>query len=126
MLARLTHPCLPEKADRRTWESHGAQLIRRLHKDPASQVPRMKKKKKKSREGSRLAWKCTEVVEATLPGIILHLAGNKSHCPGEPVGRGRGHTRCDSYHLCGPAGGGSQGGRCDQHQKPSHDDRGNK
>ena len=30
-----------------------------------------------------MAWKCTEVVEATLPGIILHLAGNKSHCPGE-------------------------------------------
>lgn len=85
-----------------------------------------KDEKKKSREGSRLAWKCTEVVEATLPGIILHLAGNKSHCPGEPVGRGRGHTRCDSYHLCGPAGGGSQGGRCDRHQKPSHDNRGNK
>lgn len=37
-----------------------------------------------------MAWKCTEVVEATLPGIILHLAGNKSHCPGEPVGRGGG------------------------------------
>lgn len=84
-------------------------------------------KKKKSREGSWLAWKCTEVVEATLPGIILHLAGNKSHCPGEPMGRGRGHRRCDSYHLCGPAGGGSPGGGgCDQHQKPSHDDRGNK
>lgn len=45
MLARLTHPCLPEKADRRTRESHGAQLIQRLHKDPAPQVSRMKKKK---------------------------------------------------------------------------------
>lgn len=84
--------------------------------------------KKKSWEGSRLAWKCTEVVEATLPGIILHLAGNKSHCPGEPVGRGGGHRRCYSYHLCGPAGGeshGREGAGGDQHQKPSHDDCGN-
>lgn len=42
---------LPEKADRRTWKANGAQLIRRLHKDPASQVPDEKKKKKRAEKG---------------------------------------------------------------------------
>ena len=51
MLAWLTHPCLPEKADRRTRKSHCAQLIRRLHKDPAPQVPGMKKKRVEKRCG---------------------------------------------------------------------------
>lgn len=45
---------------------------------------------KKSCEGSWLAWKCTEVVAATLPGIILRLARNKSRCPGRARREGQG------------------------------------
>lgn len=53
---------------------------------PSSTGPR---DEKESWEALWLAWKCTEVVTATLPGIIPRLAGNKSHCPGEgSAGRG--------------------------------------
>ena len=90
---------------------------------PSSTGPR--DEKKKSWEALWLAWKCTEVVTATLAGIILHFTGNKSHCPGEgSAGRGRGDRRCDSYYLCGPAGGEPLGGN--QHRNLPHDHHGSK
>lgn len=54
----------------KAWKSHGTQLIRSPHQAPAPQVL----ERQKGLEGSRLAWKCTEVVVAILVGIIQHLA----------------------------------------------------
>lgn len=72
----------------KTWESHCAQLI------PGCTEARLLGPQgwKEDLEGSWLAWKCTYVVAATLLGVVLHLARNKSHCQRQPAGKTNGGT----------------------------------
>lgn len=89
-----------------TWKSHCAQLIWRLHKDSVPQVSGMKKR---GLEGSCSAWKCVQVVAATLAGLILHFAGINLVAKENPPRKGTGGRRCGSHNLRCPAGRGKGG-----------------
>lgn len=100
-----TQACQKRQAGK-TWTSHCAQLIQRLHKDPAPQVSGMKSRFRRVIFGMEMCISC-------FGNTFRHcsaLCWNKSHYRGKKnptkEGNAKKTYRCGSHYLCCPAGGG--------------------